>query len=80
MNTTESTNTNILKIIKEQYGAPAVLPTIDLVAKIETTLTGMTTEEADTIRADLSSIIRKAKAPKETSQEKVNILKVLPTK
>ena len=38
-------------------------PTIDLVAKIETTLTGMTAEEADTIRADLSSIIRKAKPP-----------------
>ena len=43
---------------------PAALPTIDLVAKIETTSTGMTTEEADTIRADLSSIIRKAKPPK----------------
>ena len=42
---------------------PAALPTIDLVAKIETKLTGMTTEEADTIRADLSSIIRKAKSP-----------------
>ena len=28
---------------------PAALPTIDLVAKILTTLTGMTTEEADTI-------------------------------
>ena len=48
---------------------PAALPTIDLIAKIETTLTGMTTEEADTIRADLSSIIRKAKHLKETSQE-----------
>ena len=43
---------------------PAALPTIDLVAKIETTSTGMTTEEADTIPADLSSIIRKAKPPK----------------
>ena len=42
----------------------ATLPTIDLVAKIETTLTGMTKEEADTIRVDLSSIIRKAKPPK----------------
>ena len=40
---------------------PPALPTIDLIAKIETTLTGMTTEEADTIRADLSSIIRNAK-------------------
>ena len=36
---------------------PAALPTIDLVAKIEAALTGMTTEEADTIRVDLSSII-----------------------
>ena len=43
---------------------PAALPTIDLVAKVEKTLTGMTTEGADTIRADLSSIIRKAKPPK----------------
>ena len=43
---------------------PEVLPTIDLVAKIETALTGMTTEEADTIRAHLSTIIRKAKQPK----------------
>ena len=43
---------------------PATLPTIDLVAKIETTLTGMTTKEADTIRADFSSIIRKAKPSK----------------
>ena len=43
---------------------PAALPTIVLIAKIETTLTGMTTEEADTIRADLSSIICKAKPPK----------------
>ena len=45
---------------------PATLPTIDLVAKIETTLTRMSTEEADTIGADLSSIIRKAnlKPPK----------------
>ena len=42
---------------------PATIPTIELVAKIETTLTGMTTEEAETIRADLSSIIRKAKPP-----------------
>ena len=42
---------------------PAALPTVDLVAKIESTLTGMTTEEADSIRADLSSIIRKAKPP-----------------
>ena len=41
----------------------AILPAIDLVAKIETTLTGMTTEEADTIRADLRSIIRKVKPP-----------------
>ena len=43
---------------------PAALPAIDSVAKIETTSTGMTTEEADTIQADLSSIIRKAKPPK----------------
>ena len=43
---------------------PAALPTIDLVTKVETTLTGMTTEEADTIQADLSSIICKAKPPK----------------
>ena len=43
---------------------PAALPTIDLVTKIETTLTGMTTEPSDTIRADLSSIIRNAKPPK----------------
>ena len=43
---------------------PAALPTIDLIAKIETTLTEMPTEEADTIRADLSSIIHKAKPPK----------------
>ena len=42
---------------------PAALPTIDLVAKIETTLTGMTIEEADTIQTDLSSIIRTAKPP-----------------
>ena len=28
----------------------AALPTTDLIAKIETTLTGMTTEEADTIK------------------------------
>ena len=43
---------------------PATLPTVDLVTKIETTLTGMATEEADNIRADLSSIIREAKPPK----------------
>ena len=43
---------------------PAALPAIDLIAKIETTLTGMTTEEADTIRVDHSSIIRKARPPK----------------
>ena len=43
---------------------PAALSTIDLIIKIETTVTGMTTEEADTMQADLSSIIRKAKAPK----------------
>ena len=42
---------------------PATLPTIDLVAKIETTLTGMAAEKADTIRADLRSIIRKTKPP-----------------
>ena len=41
----------------------AALPAINLVAKIETTLTGMTTEEADTIRADLSPIICKANPP-----------------
>ena len=43
---------------------PAALPTIDLVSKIETILTGRTTEEADTIQADLSSIISKSKPPK----------------
>ena len=42
----------------------AALSTIDLVSKMETTLTGMTTQEVDTIRADLSSIIRKANPPK----------------
>ena len=42
---------------------PAALPAIDLVAKIETTLTGVTTEEADTIRADPSSITRRTKPP-----------------
>ena len=41
---------------------PATLPTIDLVARIETT--GKRTLKADTIRADLSSIIRKAKPSK----------------
>ena len=49
------------------------LPTIDLIAKIETTLTGMTTEEADSIRADLSSIIRKAKPPKRNITRKQSI-------
>ena len=39
---------------------PAALPRIGLVTKIETKLTGMTTKD-DTIQADLSSIIRKAK-------------------
>ena len=43
---------------------PATLPTIDLVTKMETMLTGMTPEEAATIRADFSSIICKAKPPK----------------
>ena len=52
---------------------PPALPTIDLIAKIETTLTGMTTEEADTIRADLSSIIRKAKPPKRNITRKQSI-------
>ena len=46
------------------YSITPASQTIDLVAKLETTLTEMTTEEADTIRADLSSIIRKAKPPK----------------
>ena len=35
-----------------------------IVAKKETVLAGMPTEEADTIRADLSSIIRRTQAPK----------------
>ena len=52
---------------------PPALPTIDLIAKIETTLTAMTTEEADTIRADLSSIIRKAKPPKRNITRKQSI-------
>ena len=52
---------------------PPALPTIDLIAKIETTLTGMITEEADTIRADLSSIIRKAKPPKRNITRKQSI-------
>ena len=52
---------------------PPALPTIDLIAKIETTLTGMTTEEADTIRADLSSIIHKAKLPKRNITRKQSI-------
>ena len=52
---------------------PPALPTIDLIAKIETTLTGMTTEEADTIRADVSSIIRKAKPPKRNITRKQSI-------
>ena len=52
---------------------PAALPTIDLIAKIKTTLTGMTTEEADTIRADLTSIIRKAKPPKRNITRKQSI-------
>ena len=33
-------------------------------AKIETVLAGTPTEEADTIRADLSSVIRRTQAPK----------------
>ena len=52
---------------------PQALPTIDLIAKIETTLTGMTTEEADTIPADLNSIIRKAKPPKRNITRKQSI-------
>ena len=35
-----------------------------LAAKIETVLAGMPTEEANTIRADLSSNIRRTQAPK----------------
>ena len=47
----------------------AALPTIHLVAQIETILTGMTTEEANTIWADPSSIISKVKPPGKTSRE-----------
>ena len=40
------------------------IPAVELVAKIETVLAGMPTEEADTIRADLSSVICRTQAPK----------------
>ena len=43
---------------------PTTIPAVDLVAKIETVLAGMPTEEADTIRADLSSIIHRTQTPK----------------
>ena len=33
---------------------PTTIPAVELVAKIETVLAGMPTEEADSIRADLS--------------------------
>ena len=39
----------LLEIGMNNSVTPAALPTIDLVPKIETTLTGMTTKEADTI-------------------------------
>ena len=40
------------------------IPAVKLVAKIETVLAGMPTEEADTIHADLSSVIRQTQVPK----------------
>ena len=62
---------SVIKQKKELLGkgmnysiTPTTIPAVDLVAKIETVLTGMPTEEADTIRADLSSIIRRTQAPK----------------
>ena len=42
---------------------PTTIPTVDLVAKIETVLAGRPTEEVETIRADLSSIISRTQAP-----------------
>ena len=43
---------------------PTTIPALELVAKIETVLAGMPTEEANTIHADLSSVIRRTQAPK----------------
>ena len=43
---------------------PTTIPAVDLVAKIETVSAGMPTEEAGTIRADQSSIIRRTQAQK----------------
>ena len=43
---------------------PTTIPAVELVAKIETVLAGMPTEEADTIRADLSSFINRTQVPK----------------
>ena len=43
---------------------PTTIPAVELVAKIETVLAGMPTEEADTIHADLSSVIRTTQVPK----------------
>ena len=54
----------LLEIGMNHSITPTTIPAVDLVAKIETVLAGMPTEEADTIRADLSSIIRRTQAPK----------------
>ena len=43
---------------------PTTIPAVELVAKIETVLAGMPTEEANTIHADLSSVIRRTQVPK----------------
>ena len=43
---------------------PTTIPAVKLVAKIETVLAGMPTEEANTIRADLSSVIHRTQVPK----------------
>ena len=43
---------------------PTTIPAVELVAKIETVLAGMPTEEADTIHADLSSVICRTQAQK----------------
>ena len=43
---------------------PTTILAVDLVAKTETVLAEMPTEEADSIRADRSSIIQRTQAPK----------------
>ena len=57
---------------------PTTIPAVDLVAKIKTVLAGMQTEEAETIRADLSSIICRTQAPKpDCTRNQITALKSL---